>query len=98
MNSLSPICSHSISSSEVAVFMQRLLLVAYRQRWRAVIFHGDSQAVLLLALPVRGRRPRHHLACHTVHTEGQVLVAGSDVVKQHGVGTNVLVGSHHTED
>lgn len=78
--------------------LQLLFLVAYRQRWRAVIFHSDSESVLLLALSVRRGRPRHHLASHAVHTEGQVLVSGGDVVKQHGVGADVSVGSRHTED
>lgn len=72
--------------------------VPYRQRWCAIIFHSDSESVLLLALSVRRCWPCHHLSGHPVHTEGQVLVSSSDVVKQHGIGTDVLVGSHHTED
>lgn len=75
-----------------------LFLVSYRQRWRAVILHSDSESVLLLALSVWRGRPCHHLSGHTVHAEGQVLVSGSDVVKQHGVGADVSVGSDHTED
>lgn len=83
---------------EVFYFLQLLFLVSYRQRWCAVIFHSDSESVLLLALSVGRGRPRHHLSSHTVHTEGQVLVSSSDVVKEHGVGTNVSVGSYHTEN
>jgi len=71
---------------------------SYRQRWRPVIFHCDSESVLLLALSVRRGWPCHHLSCHTVHAEGQVLVTGSYVVKQHGIGTDVSVSSHHTQD
>lgn len=70
----------------------------YRQRWRAIILHGDGESVLLLTLTVRRGWPRHHLAGNPVHTEGQVLVSGRDVVKQHGVGTDVTVGGCHTED
>lgn len=71
---------------------------SYRQRRRAVVLHGDDERVLLLPLAVWRRRPRHHLARHPVHAEGQVLVSGRDVVKQHGVGPNVLVGGCDTED
>lgn len=75
-----------------------LFLESYRQRWRSIIFHSDSESVVLLALSVRGGWPRHHLSSHAVHAKGQVLVSGGDVVKQHGIGTDVSVRSHHTED
>lgn len=83
--------------SEVC-FLQLLLPVAYRQWRRTVVFHSDSQPVFLLALSVRRRRPRHHLSGHAVHAEGQVLVPGGDVIKQHGIGAHVSVGRHHPED
>lgn len=68
-----------------------LFLKSYRSSWRSIIFHSDSESVLLLALSVRRGRPRHHLSSHAVHAEGQVLVSSGDVVKQHGIGTDVSV-------
>lgn len=72
--------------------------VSYRQRWCTVIFYSDSESILLLALSVGRRRPRHHLSGHPVHAEGQVLVSSGDVVEQHGVGADVFVGRYHAQD
>lgn len=70
----------------------------HRQRRRAVVLHSHDERVLLLPLAVGRRRPRHHLARHPVHAEGQVLVSRRDVIEQHGVGPDVPVGGCHTED
>ncbi|KAL4641304.1 pregnancy zone protein-like [Arapaima gigas] len=71
---------------------------AHRQRRCAVILHGHGEAVLLLALAVRRRRPGDHLASDAVHAESQVLVAASDVVEEHGIGTDVAVSGNHMQD
>lgn len=82
------------------IFSQKICgpVVLYRQRRRAVVFHDDDQLILLLALPVRWRRSSHYLSGHAVHAEGQVLVSSSDVVEQHGVGTDVFVSGHHANN
>lgn len=72
-------------------------LIAHRQGGGALILHGDHQVVEALALTVRWGRTCGDLATETVHAEGHVLIAFSDVVGQDTVDPDVLVSGSHLD-